>query len=153
MSGSLFIMDKELHGVSKPCNMCGTTHSMQSKCSHNDLMRRIQKLLEANSMIPSILQANKEAVETAKQFQILLKIADKSNEILQQILLSHGEVGEKIKEAYMSGVNEWVKEYLSQDINQQASNQSENTIPSETESKLSTMETMTGESIGSDSSK
>lgn len=142
---SLFIVDKDRGNGTQTCHICAEIHSMQSKCSHNALTRRIGKLLQANSVIPSIMQANKQAVETARAFQGLLKVSDKAQEMLQEVLAEYGDIGKEISDKYLGKVNTWLKETSVQDIEQQPSSQQENTIQSETESKLSTMETMTGQ--------
>ena len=92
----------------RACGVCNEMHVPQNRCSYEALVRKITKLSEANSLIPSILAANKEAVNTATQFQAMLKQADKANDILLEVLADHGEVGEKIKNEYLGQVIQWV---------------------------------------------
>ena len=117
----------------------------QNRCSYEALVRKITKLSEANSLIPSILAANKEAVNTATQFQAMLKQADKANDILLEVLADHGEVGEKIKNEYLGQVNQWVSEHFSQDT-KESQQDTESSIQNETGDKPSTEETTPGES-------
>ena len=129
----------------RACGVCNEMHVPQNRCSYETLVRKITKLSEANSLIPSILSANKEAVNTATQFQAMLKQADKSNDILMEILASHGAVGEQIKNEYLGKVDEWASKYFSQDTKEQTPD-TESSTPSETSDKPSTEETTSGES-------
>ena len=129
----------------RTCGVCNEMHVPQNRCSYEALVRKITKLSEANSLIPSILSANKEAVNTATQFQAMLKQADKSNDILMEILASHGTIGEQIKNEYLGKVDEWASKYFSQDTKEQTPD-TESSTPSETSDKPSTEETTSGES-------
>lgn len=125
-----------------PCNLCGELHVPQNKCRHEALLKKITMLSEANRMIPNILQANKEAVETSKSFQQLLLQADKANDFLMEVLVAHGEIGETIKNEYLLKVDTWVKEHFSQGT--KGTSGDGNSTPSETSDKLSTEETPPG---------
>lgn len=126
-----------------PCALCNQMHVPQNKCSFEALAKKIMLLTEANRTIPSILQANKEAVTTARQFQILLKSADKANDILFEVLAAHGEIGETIKNEYLKGLDEWAKVHSSQDTEEQSQDTGPS-ILSETNDKPSTGETTPG---------
>lgn len=116
----------------------------QNRCKYETLVSKISYLSDANKMIPAILAANKEAVITSSQFQILLRQADKAQEILLEVLASKGELGEEIKNEYLGRVNEWVKEHFSQGTEPQKQD-TENSTLSETEGNPSTEETTLGE--------
>jgi hypothetical protein len=115
------------------------------------MVKRIRQLLEANSWIPQLIKANKEAVDAATGLQQLLKLADSMQTILSLTLQEYGEVGVEIHKKYLSRVDDWAKEYTNQDTSEQSSNQNESTIQSEIENKKCIEETMTGESIEKDS--
>ena len=85
------------------CDVCGEHHIPQNKCRSEALVRRISLLKEANQVIPSLLQANKDAVDTAKAFQDILKETDAVMEKLKEICHreEYGQLGPKIWGAFM----------------------------------------------------
>lgn len=97
------IIKLERGGVgNNPCTICSELHIPQNRCRHEALVKKISLLSEANSHIPAILQANKEAVDTATQFQNIIKQADMAHTLLLEILAEHGDVGEDIKTQYLT---------------------------------------------------
>ena len=133
------LLDRKKGGA---CQICGTPHSIQNRCASADLIRVVTKLREANSFIPQILQANKEATELATHFQDLLKIADKAHIFLMETLTKHGDIGEQIKNEYLGELDSWTKQKV-ESTNQDTSEQlplfnQESSTPSETSDKLST---------------
>lgn len=125
----------------KPCGICNEMHIPQNRCRFDALARKIQKLMEANALIPQILQHNKEATELAKHFQGLLKQADGAHTILMGILEDPKYAdGQAIKERYLEELNKWAASKLtSQDTEEQLPLFSqENSTPSEKSDKPST---------------
>ena len=88
------------------CAICNESH-MSEKCARGDLVFRIQNLVRANAMIPQLMGSNKEAVEMAQGLQGILKKADEAHTILMQILSTHGDVGDQIKNEYMGKLETW----------------------------------------------
>lgn len=95
----------------KPCGLCGNLHSIQKICGHQDLVKRVIKLSEANSMIPHLMAMNKEAVITAQHYQHLLKKADEAHVLLMGILDKYVD-GEKIATEYLEALDSWAKKHL-----------------------------------------
>ena len=91
-------------------------HAPQNKCRHEVVIKRLLKLIEINQTIPALLNANKEAVTMATNFQGLLKKADEAHGILMTILAKHGEVGETIKNEYLGEIDKWSQSFINQDI-------------------------------------
>ena len=92
-----------------PCPLCSVIHRPQVQCAREHLAAKITKLLEANAMIPGLLQHNKEATESAVGFQTIIKKFDGALMLLMDILAGHGEVGEQIKNEYMEKLDLWIK--------------------------------------------
>ena len=98
------------------CQICNHAHSLQQPCSREAMAHKITKLMEANSMIPGLLQHNKQATEIAEHFRGMLKRADEAHTMLMDILAGHGEIGIKIRDEYMERLNKWAEaELTSQD--------------------------------------
>lgn len=95
--------------------MCNEAHPVQNRCRSEALLHKVVKLMEANALIPQILQHNKEATETAMYFQDLLKKADQAHTVLMEILARNGEIGEKIKNEYLEELDKWAKVHIDQD--------------------------------------
>lgn len=64
----------------KPCPVCMATHPYNQKCSHdllvkmvNTMRREADHLIKSNKEIAAVLRAYKEAVETAQQFQTIVR--------------------------------------------------------------------------------
>lgn len=108
MSGTILtnLLDRKNGGA---CSVCGYTHNIQTQCSREAMAFRISKLLEANQIIPSLLQANKEATVLAGGYKMLLKKADEAHAILMNILETHGDTGAKIREEYLGALNSWAE--------------------------------------------
>lgn len=130
---------------SKPCQICGAFHIPQNNCKFDDLAKRISLLIESNKMIPSILQANKEAVDTAKMFQSILNDSIKAFDLLQEICNrpEFAEMGPKIWSTFMfesapkkDEAQCPDKEPISQDISQENLSTGQSTLL-ETEDKPS----------------
>ena len=102
-----------------PCPVCKNMHPPANKCSFDTLARRIALLEEANKHIPQILAANKKAVENAQEFQVLLRQADLAHTFLLEVLATHGEIGETIKNEYLQRINDWASATFSQDTSEQ----------------------------------
>lgn len=135
----------DIRGQQKHCQLCTELHVPSTKCRFQALASRITKLLEANSMIPSILQAHKESVTIAQHFQILLKKADQAHAILEEVLKEYEYTGEEIKTKYLGRLDEWAKGNLNLDTSEQLPLFSPaSSIPSENEDRPSTM-TASGE--------
>lgn len=100
-----------------PCPVCNQMHNLQTQCSREALASKITKLMEANSLIPGLLQQNKQVTEIAKNFQSLLVKADEAHTILMDLLTGWGDIGEEIKKTYLEKLNSWApKEIINQDI-------------------------------------
>lgn len=110
------------------CQICGKIHIPANKCANQDLVHRIHKLLEANAIIPSILAANKEAVDLAAYFQDLNAKADYGFTLIQEVCAAHGETGEKIKLEFMERLDKWVAEFTNRDTSQQTQNTDQLTL-------------------------
>jgi len=149
--GKIIQLEKGTSGTN-PCPICGQHHPPQNRCQFEHLSKRVTLLLEANQIIPSLMQANKEAVTTAKQFQILLKKADEAHTVLMEVLAERGEIGEEIKNEYLWRLDNWAKETLNQNT-EQLSLGIENSTSSEQSDKNSTETepTETGKIILADS--
>lgn len=102
-----------------PCAICNEAHPIQNRCRYEALAAKITKLTEANSFIPQILQANKEATSLAIHYQGLLKKADEAHAILMEILEKHGETGEQIKLEYLERLDKWASKSINQDTQEQ----------------------------------
>lgn len=140
------LLDRKKGGA---CQICGTPHSIQNRCSSTDLIRVVTKLREANNFIPQILAANKEATELAQHFQDLLKIADRAHTALMEILAKYGDTGEQIKNEYLGEIEGWAKASTNQGTEEQMPLfNPENLAPTETPITNSTEK-----SPGSDSLK
>jgi hypothetical protein len=143
----------------KPCNICSEIHLPKFQCRHQALVSKIVKLMEANSMIPSILHANKEATTLASGFQHLLKKADEAHSILMSVLDSHGEEGFKIKEEYLERLNKWAEKDRTDQKDQEPTNPDtseqlslfnhEHLTPEESKTKSSTGLSSGGNSLSS----
>lgn len=130
--------------IQRPCSMCGSMHNPRAKCSFQDLAARITVLLDANRTIPSLLEANKQAVDLANQFHSIVKQAGAAHDIILKLLGEHGEIGIQIRDEFIRRLDEWVKEISSQDTKDQLKMDIENSTSNETKDKSSTGETMTG---------
>lgn len=137
------------------CKLCGHIHDVKQKCNFQHLASIILKLREANSFIPQILQANKEAVDTAKQFQEIIRDADHAHTILMEILsLPEYPDGELIKQRYLEELDRWAKRRAKEKSTDQGTQeQLELSIPEDsTQSETPTTSSTSPES-GSDSQK
>jgi len=134
------------------CPVCAEKHIPQNRCRYEALVSVNTRLREANSMIPAILNANKQAVQTAEQFRFMLKKADEANAILQTILAKHGDIGKTIQTEYFEELETWASKHTSQDT-AASSLDTKNSTLSETDDKSSTEETMSGKIFLEDSSK
>lgn len=123
------LLDRKKGGA---CQICGVPHPIQNRCKSEDLIRVVTKLREANSFIPQILAANKEATELAQHFQDLLKIADRAHTFLMETLAKYGETGEQIKNKYLGEIDSWAKASTSQDTAEQLPLIPENSVQTET---------------------
>lgn len=125
------ILDRKQGG---PCQICNESHDIKTRCRFEAMARKIVRLTEANSYIPSILAANKEATTLAQHFQSLLKKADQAHTILMEILsLPEYPDGELIKARYLGELDKWAKESISQDTQEQLELLApENSTPPET---------------------
>ncbi len=128
----------------KACPVCLEMHVPQNRCRYEQLAGRITKLSQANQLIPSILQANKEAVTMAEHYRHLLKTADQAQTILQEVLAKHGDIGKQIQDEYMEAVDKWASQLSSQDTKEPTSD-TDNSAASEKNDKPCTEETTTGE--------
>lgn len=143
----------------KFCEICGQrSHPFNTKCSYPVLLERVKKLLEANRTIPSILEANVEAVKTANTFKMLLADSAGMMECLENVVKAHPS-GEEIWKTFMEKLEGWKKEKesclktSSQDTGGELGNSSPaNTTPSEIANKQCTEETPPGGIIAPDSS-
>ncbi len=90
-----------------PCPLCSVIHRPQVQCTREHLASKITKLLEANAMIPGLLQHNKEATQIASGLQHIVKKADEAHNILMEVLSNHGEIGETIQREYMERLDKW----------------------------------------------
>jgi len=88
------------------CAICNEKHNVQGKCKRGDLVFRIENLLKANSLIPQLMNANKEAVSIADGLQAMAGRFDQAHTALMEILKSHGEVGATIEKAYLQRMDE-----------------------------------------------
>lgn len=126
----------------KPCAICNEIHIPQNRCRFDALAKKIAQLQEANQSIPSLLEAIKEAVESAQTFQALLKQTDRVHTILWEVLSEHGEVGEEIKKEFLKRTDEWLaKEHTNQDT-EELKPDIEKSILKETKDKGSTIITL-----------
>lgn len=130
----------------KPCHLCGHLHDIKSKCNGQHLAHMIVRLKEANGMIPSILKANKEAVETAQAFQEIIKDADQAHTILMEVLsMPEYPDGELIRQRYLEELDKWQKQKVAQKSTSPATSDpqlglfdQENSTPAGTQTKGST---------------
>ena len=90
----------------KQCPICNDKYH-QGKCKRGDLVFRIDNLLKANSLIPQLMSANKEAYEHAGGFQRMLKKVDESHILLMDILDGKGPLGAIIKKEYLTELDKW----------------------------------------------
>lgn len=134
--GKLFKLERGSVG-NVACQICGQIHIPANKCSNDALVNRIQRLMESNLVIPSILHANKEAVDLAQYFQDLNKRADYGFTLIQEICVRHGDVGAAIQKEFMEGLDSWLKENTNQNTPQETQS-TEQLTSSETEDKNST---------------
>lgn len=107
MSGTILtgLLDRK---NGSPCAVCGEMHHIQDPCRRQAMASKITKLMEANSMIPGLLQHNKEATILAQQYREILKRVDESHGVLLEVFDSHGEIGKKMKEEYLEKLDKWV---------------------------------------------
>ena len=146
---SIFDMNQ---GV-KFCQVCGEGHKQMQKCGHEALVRRVTRLLEANRLIPQLMQANKEAVTTAAEFQLLLKQADQAQMFIQEVLADYGDTGVEIYQKYLTKVDAWAQASTKPDTDdRQLHLDNVNTIQSDNENKPCTEETPIGDRTALDSS-
>ena len=144
----------------KICKICGQrAHPFNTKCSYPALVERIKKLLEANRTIPSLLQANSDAIKTANTFKMLLADSAGMLDCLEKVVKEHA-AGDEIWKNFMTKLEDWKKEKeqcrktSSPDTGGELGNSNpENTTPSETESKQCTEETPPGETTAPGSSQ
>lgn len=142
----------------KICEICGQrAHPFNTKCSYPALVERIKRLLEANRTIPSILQANSDAIKTANTFKMLLADSAWMLDTLEKLIKEreYGD-GEEIWKQFMGKIEEMKKcqKTSSQGTGGELENSSpENTTQSETESKQCTGETPPGEATAPGSSQ
>ena len=122
-----------------PCHLCNELHVPQNQCRNDALARRVQVLLDANRAIPSILEANKEATMLAGQFQMMLKQAGESHDIISQVCAEHGEIGQQIYQTYMERLDAWAKNFTDQ-ITPLEEKDTESLTSSETSDKNSTQQ-------------
>lgn len=130
----------------KPCHICNEMHIPQNRCRFDALATKITKLMEANSLIPQILQHNKEATDLARHFQGLLKRADEAHTLLMGILEDPTYPdGLIIKAIYLEELDKWAASKLtSQDTSapeQMPLFTQENLTPPETQTENSTSPT------------
>lgn len=97
---SVFEMNKHI------CPICNEAHAKTNRCSYDTLVRsihgmreHIQQLMKANGVIPSVLAANKEAVETARSFQQIIRDIEPKLEYLVKIETQYRELVAGLKNA------------------------------------------------------
>ena len=135
-----------------PCPLCNTIHVPQNKCSSDVLAKRVALLLEANKIIPNLLRANKEAVDSARTFQNMIKDTTKFIDLVKDICHKpeYVEVGAKIWAEVMFVKAEDVeqcqdKETLNLDTDKEKDSSQESLILSATEGSNSTGAMILGE--------
>lgn len=148
-------MNSNIHilGQKKICKTCGRpAHPFTTKCNYNDLVKRIELLVEANSLIPGLLEANKEAVGTANMFRKIAKDSAKAISICEQVVMQFGigkviwtKFQKELEKAWPTSAQD--TEEILKDSNPK------NTIQNETENKPCTEETTPGEDTAQDSSQ
>lgn len=127
---SITSLKDALEKRNRQCPTCNEKHDPKGKCKRGDLVFRIENLIKANSLIPQLMNAAKEATETAASFQKIVKQADEAHSILMKVLSDKGPLGELICKEYLEELDKWVKESTSQDT-------SEKTNPSSQENSMS----------------
>lgn len=71
----------------KKCEVCGQpAHPFTTRCDYHVLVRRMKLILEANSAIPSILAANKEAVQLSFDYKSMMEQAAKALSIAEEVV-------------------------------------------------------------------
>lgn len=136
------------------CRHCGRpSHPFTTKCNYNDLLAKIEKLTQANSIIPSIMQANSETTKIANTFRVVAENTAKAIVLLEEMVREQPN-GEELWESFKVRLGDkWEAVTSVQGIGENTSPLSpESTIQSVTESKPSTDQTAPGETTAPDSS-
>lgn len=136
------------------CRICGKfSHPFTTKCNYNDLVSRIDNLLNANSAIPHILEANVEATDLANTFRVLAQDTSRALGLCEEVILEFDNgpiIWARFKERLEK---KWPKtSALATEENQKASSP-KSTTPSETESNRCIEGTPPGETTAPDSSQ
>jgi len=134
------------------CEICNEPHPIQNKCGYDAMVRRITKLLEANRLIPSILEANKELTDLANMFKTMANDSAKALAIAEKAAMEFDNgtqvwkrFQEKLEEAWQA------RETLNQGTATQENLNQESIILNEKGNKISTVGTPSGEIIAPDS--
>lgn len=153
MSDSKIIMLGD-HSV-KPCPICDKMHARMVKCVRNDLVLKINRLTGAAGTIPYLLDANKKAKIMTEEMKKMAAEMSQAFDLMKTVCMENGDEGMKIWIQFEEKLGEIVCHPATASTGPGTSELSpgtENTILSETESRLSTEATTPGETTAPDSS-
>lgn len=135
----------------RQCAVCERPHSALAPCRPADLAHLLSfykssndRLKESNKVIPSLMEANSEAVKLANDFRRLAAATSKALNLMEEVTKEHGESGAAMWADFQKKLEEKWDEYSSQSSSQ-AIPDTESTTPQEIESRLSIAGTTGGE--------
>lgn len=137
----------------KACVSCGKIHPF-AKCRYEDLISMVAHLVQANQMIPGLIQANTEVTALANTFRTMAKDSAMAIIIAEKVVMKY-ENGPNIWKDFQETLErEWPKAITNQDTTEtQDLSSPENTIQSETGSKPCTETILNGDPTAPDSSQ
>ena len=106
-----------------PCGICGMPHKATNPCNQQAMAVKITRLMQANALIPGLMEANKEAVNCAQVYQFESKKWEKQFEMLVEVVMAHATNRDDIMKEFMGRLDVWLKDLkpIKQDTSEQQS--------------------------------
>ena len=127
------------------CPICAQNHAAHVGCRWDALKQRVVRLLQSNSMIPGLIEANKEAMEISKTFQKVARDTSKAIFLCEKVIMEFPNRHE-IWGAFKKRLGEEWEEPTSLGT-EETQHQEEPLISKEIKDNPSTETTQTGENI------